>query len=238
MAQAFHYLPPKIAILHATLTEVMASQAPARLLLIAETERDQMLAQPAFAAVATQIAQGRKAPYQLSDQSGLQLVIFVDPAAPLDHRLYTQARSWVAPLAGLKLEEVALHLAGFDDGSRARLAELVLATLLAANVPLPTRKQQAEAPSCYRQLKVSPLCELDLARILAEAEGNGLARHLAVLPASELDAQGYRAFVQQLAQQEGWQWQEFDEAALATLGAGAFLAVARGSENGQAAIVR
>jgi leucyl aminopeptidase/proline iminopeptidase len=44
--------------------------------------------------------------------------------------------------------------------------------------------------------------------------------------------------VQQLAQQEGWQWQEFDEAALATLGAGAFLAVARGSANGQAAIVR
>ena len=77
-----------------------------------------------------------------------------------------------------------------------------------------------------------------MARLSAETEGNGLARHLAVLPASELDAQGYRAFVQQLAQQEGWQWQEFDEAALATLGAGAFLAVARGSANGQAAIVR
>ena len=48
----------------------------------------------------------------------------------------------------------------------------------------------------------------------------------------------YRAYARELAQQEGWQWQEFDETTLAQKGAGAFLAVARGSADGQAAIVR
>lgn len=238
MAQPFRYLPPKIELQNATLAEVMASQTPVKLLLIAESERGRILAEPAFAAVAAQIALGQKAPYRLNDDQGLQLVIFVEPTASLDHRLYKQVRGWVAPLAGLRLEQLALHLAGFDDELRSRLAELVLATLLAANVPLPTHKQQADAPSCYRQVTVSPACRLDLSRILAEAEGNGLARHLAVLPASDLDARSYRHFAQQLAQDQGWQWQEYDEAALARLGAGAFLAVARGSEDNQAAIVR
>lgn len=238
MLQPFRYHPPKIEIQDASLTEVMASQVPVRLLLIADTERSQRLAEPAFAGVAAQLALGQKAPYRLADAQGLQLVIFVDPAASQDHRLYKQVRTWVAPLAGLKVETLALHLAGFDDDTRARLAELVLATLLAANVPLPHHKQQAEAPVCYQRLAISPSCRLDLTRILAEAEGNGLARHLAVLPASDLTARSYRACARQLAQEEGWQWQEHDEAALAKLGAGAFLAVASGSEDNQAAIVK
>ena len=123
-------------------------------------------------------------------------------------------------------QELALHLEGFDDASRARLGELVIAALLAADVRLPTQKRGEEEGAGYQSLQISPPWDLDLARLTAEAEGNGLARHLAVLPASELNAQGYRAFVRQLAQEQGWQWQEFDEAALAKLGAGAFLPVA------------
>ncbi|QXC29607.1 leucyl aminopeptidase family protein [Aeromonas sp. FDAARGOS 1409] len=238
MMTPFSYSPPTITMQTASLAEVMASTVPVKLLLIAESERETLLAQAPFAPVAAQIALGQKAPYSLTDSQGLQQVIFVEPRPALDHRLYKQVRTWVAPLSGLKAKELALHLEGFDAVHRARLAELVSAALLAADVPLPTQKRDEEARPGYQQLYLSPPCELDPARVAAEAEGNGLARHLAVLPASELDAQGYRAFVQQLAQQEGWQWQEFDEAALATLGAGAFLAVARGSANGQAAIVR
>ncbi len=235
---AFNYLPPKITMQTTTLNEVMASDIPVKLLLVAETGRDALLAQPAFAGVASQIALGLPAPYRLADGQGLQLVLFVDPVPVVDHRLYKQIRTWTAPLAGLKVAQLALHLEGFDEAPRALLAELVLATLLAADVPLPTQKRADEAPIGYQSLTLSPPCALDLARIEAEAQGNGLARHLAVLPASELNAGSYRAFARQLAQQEGWQWQEFDEAALAKLGAGAFLAVARGSEDNQAAIVR
>ena len=43
--------------------------------------------------------------------------------------------------------------------------------------------------------------QLDMARLSAETEGNGLARHLAVLPASELNARHYRAYARELAQQ-------------------------------------
>lgn len=238
MLQPFRYLPPKIEIHPATLAEVMGEAVPVKLLLIAEAERARLLAEPAFAALAAQIALGQKAPYRLADQHGLLLVIFIDPAASRDHRLYKQVRDGVAPLASLKVERLALHLAGFDDADRALLAERVIATLLAANVALPTHKQRADAPVSYQHLAVSPVCELDLNRILAEAEGNALARHLAVLPASDLTPRSYRALARTLAEAEGWQWQEYDEDELTRLGAGAFLAVARGSADGQAAIVK
>ncbi|MGY3943872.1 M17 family metallopeptidase [Aeromonas tecta] len=238
MLQPFSYLPPKTTIQTDALSAVMASQAQVKLLLIAETERSNLLAQPEFAGVASQIALGQKAPYRLADERGLQLVVFVTPTPVLDHRLYQQARNWVAPLAGLKVAHLALHLAGFDDQNRALLAELALSTLLAANVSLPHHKQHADTHGSYQTIAVSPDCELDLTRIHAEAQGNGLARHLAVLPASDLTPQHYRTLARDLAKEEGWQWQEYDEAALGTLGAGAFLAVARGSEDNQAAIVK
>ncbi|WP_324031776.1 M17 family metallopeptidase [Aeromonas caviae] len=238
MMQPFSYSPPKITLQTRTLDEVMASPVPVKILLIAETARDALLAQAPFAGVAAQIALGQKGPYRLADGQGVQLVIFADPAPVLDHRLYKQVRTWVASLSGLKTTELALHLEGFDDANRARLGELVIAALLAADVRLPTQKRGEEEGAGYQSLQISPPWDLDLARLTAEAEGNGLARHLAVLPASELNAQGYRAFVRQLAQEQGWQWQEFDEATLAEQGAGAFLAVARGSADGQAAIVR
>ncbi len=54
----------------------MASDIPVKLLLVAETGRDALLAQPAFAGAAAQIALGLPAPYRLADGQGLQLVLF------------------------------------------------------------------------------------------------------------------------------------------------------------------
>ncbi|TNI69844.1 peptidase M17, partial [Aeromonas salmonicida] len=48
----------------------------------------------------------------------------------------------------------------------------------------------------------------------------------------------YRRFVRQLAQQEGWECHDYDQVQLAERGAGAFLAVARGADDDQGAIVR
>ncbi|MFQ2645477.1 M17 family metallopeptidase [Aeromonas caviae] len=238
MMTPFSYSSPQITMQSTSLAEVMAGPAAVKLLLIADSARDTLLATPPFAAVATQIALGQKAPYSLDDSQGLQRVIFMDACPALDHRLYKQVRSWVGSLAGLKATHLALHLEGFDDEHRAQLARVVLACLLAADVTLPTQKRSEATRPGYQQLQLSPPCELDMARLSAETEGNGLARHLAVLPASELNARHYRAYARELAKQEGWQWQEFDETTLAQKGAGAFLAVARGSADGQAAIVR
>lgn len=238
MMQPFTYLPPQIDIHDAGLAAVLTNGLAANLLICAEDRRESLLALPEFAAVGAQIALGQKAPYSLVLHNTLQLLIFLPAHPARDHALYKQVRSWVVPLAGLKIERLGLHLEGFDEADTTLLAELVLATLLAANVPLPSHKHRSEDPWRYQQIAVSPNCVLDLARIYAEAEGNGLARHLAVSPASDLTARSYREWVRQFAQSEGWQWHEYDQAQLAERGAGAFIAVARGSEDNQAAMVK
>ncbi|CAH1385939.1 Aminopeptidase PepA-related protein [Candidatus Nitrotoga sp. M5] len=76
-----------------------------------------------------------------------------------------------------------------------------------------------------------------LASLKAQAEGNILCRELTVLPPNELTPALYRARVKKLAQQHGWKHMEFDLKELRKLGAGAFVAVAQGSADEDAAIV-
>lgn len=238
MITPFTYLPPAIESQDATLAEALAMGLPLQLLVIAEEQKEALLAQPQFADVKTLLALGQKCPFTLMHGNTLLLVVFVASSVTRDHRLYKQVRNWIAPLSGLKLERFGLHLEGFSPAERVMLAELLLSALLAANVPLPTSKSRNESGWTYQQIIVSPAVVLDLARLYSEAGGNGLARHLAVLPASELTAASYREFVSQLAQDEGWLCQHYDQAQLAELGAGAFLAVARGSEDNQGAMVK
>ena len=71
----------------------------------------------------------------------------------------------------------------------------------------------------------------------AQAEGNFLCRELTVLPPNELTPALYRTRIKTLAQQHGWKHAEFDLKKLRKLGAGAFVAVAQGSADEDAAIV-
>ncbi|MDQ3186586.1 MAG: leucyl aminopeptidase family protein [Pseudomonadota bacterium] len=71
----------------------------------------------------------------------------------------------------------------------------------------------------------------------AKAEGNLLTRELTVLPPNELTPGLYRKYVGKLATTEGWKYQEFDVKTLRKMGAGAFVAVAQGSDPEDAAIV-
>lgn len=238
MITPFTYLPPAIESRDATLAEALAQGLPLQLLLIAEEQKEALLSLPALSGINTQLALGQKAPFTLMHGSTLLQVIFVAGNVTRDHRLYKQVRGWIAPLSGLKVERLGLHLEGFSPSERVMLAELMLSALLATNLSLPTSKSRSGSGWSYQQLSVSPAVVLDLARIYSEAGGNGLARHLAVLPASELTAASYREFVSQLAHDEGWQCHHYDQAQLAELGAGAFLAVARGSEDNQGAMVK
>jgi leucyl aminopeptidase len=72
----------------------------------------------------------------------------------------------------------------------------------------------------------------------AQAEGNLLCRALTVLPPNELTPALYRKRVRELAKQYRWQLKEFDLKALRKMGAGAFVAVAQGSDVEDAAIVQ
>jgi leucyl aminopeptidase len=71
----------------------------------------------------------------------------------------------------------------------------------------------------------------------AQAKGNLLCRELTVLPPNTLTPANYRARIGKLAQQHGWALEEFDLKKLRKMGAGAFVAVAQGSADVDAAIV-
>jgi leucyl aminopeptidase len=82
------------------------------------------------------------------------------------------------------------------------------------------------------------LLRIDLARrgklpqvdlTLATAGGNNLARWLTALPPNTLDAGGYRRLLKQFAQRLKLRFTFYGETQLKRLGAGAFLAVARGN---------
>jgi leucyl aminopeptidase len=80
------------------------------------------------------------------------------------------------------------------------------------------------------------LPELDFT--LATSAGNNLARWLTALPPNTLDARGYRRFLQQLARRLKLNFKFYGEAGLKRLGAGAFLAVARGNATRDAGIAQ
>ncbi len=125
--------------------------------------------------------------------------------------------------------KVAIVTAGFDTATAARLIEAVTAALLAKARPLPSYKsdQKPQRPLKTIEIFAGP-AGLDLARTVAEAEGNHLARTLTVLPPNELTPARYRERVAKLAKEHGWQMTFFDIKTLQRMKAGAFLAVAQG----------
>jgi leucyl aminopeptidase len=76
------------------------------------------------------------------------------------------------------------------------------------------------------------------ARWRAIAEGNSLCRELTVLPPNELTPGAYRQRARGYARQNRWAIEEYDMKRLRRMGAGAFVAVAQGSEAEDAAMVR
>jgi leucyl aminopeptidase len=77
----------------------------------------------------------------------------------------------------------------------------------------------------------------NFAHAVARAEGNALARELTHTPPNELTPKIYRGKIKSLAKQHGWKIVEHDMKALRKMGAGAFVAVAQGSTEDDAAIV-
>jgi leucyl aminopeptidase len=114
----------------------------------------------------------------------------------------------------------------------------LVAAVAAANFEAPSFKSDAEA---LRPIETLTLYDggraQDFSRTLAAAEGNNLARWLTLLPANYLTPTEYLGYVTPLAKREGWKLEFLDEKKLAKIGAGAFLAVAQGSESRDAGIL-
>ena len=143
----------------------------------------------------------------------------------------------------LLLEEspAEIHLAVYGNGAEKHaLIHLAIYAAWINGAILPSRKtgrKGADAkPLAHIVLHGSEESD-GFALLKAKAEGNLLARELTMLPSNELTPLLYRKHVQKLATSEGWKYTELDVKALRKMGAGAFIAVAQGSDPEDAAIV-
>jgi leucyl aminopeptidase len=131
-------------------------------------------------------------------------------------------------------ERLLIEVCG-DSSVHAAMAESAAYAVWVNAAPLPTQRKAAE-----KSLKRIFLCgwQGDLSAVAARAAGNVLARQLTALPPNDLTPGIYRKRIRRLAHDEGWEVEEFDFHRLQKMGAGAFVAVAQGSGEKDAAIVR
>jgi leucyl aminopeptidase len=148
------------------------------------------------------------------------------------------ARKMVAAATAETAGTVGIWIVGFDDTDQASLVQSLTAAALAAAFVMPAYKSK-DTPQKIKRIKVLGLANrLDLVRVVAEAEGNNLARWLTAQPANKLNAETYVGFLKDMAAENDWQYKKYSVRELSKMGAGAFLAVAQGNADDSAAIVR
>lgn len=169
------------------------------------------------------------------DDGALVSVVVVDAAKPAFERL-ASLRSAACALLDEQPEDLALCVLA-DESAACALAAEVLYVVWANAVPLPVHKKKTERHR-LKTLHLYGARQADgFAEVAALAAGNVLARELTTLPPNHLDPAQYRKRVRALAKQHSWKIDEYDLRKLRALGAGAFVAVAQGSQSNDAAIV-
>lgn len=155
---------------------------------------------------------------------------------PSTFERHTVMRKAVALLLQEQPETLTIAVLG-TESQRQNAAEIALYVAWLNSVQLPQRKKK----DTRRALKTIDLHGWkdagQFADIRARVEGNTLTRRLTMLPPNELTPALYREQIRELAGQHGWEHEEYDLKKLRKLGAGAFVAVAQGSDSEDAAIV-
>lgn len=139
-----------------------------------------------------------------------------------------------------KPRSLGVVLAGFEDSVERSVAESVLAAANAAAFALPEFKSAAKARAATKleTLRLTTAhAGADLRAARAAAIGNNVARWFTALPPNVLTATAYRGAVAKLAKPYGIRCRFIGEPQLKRLGAGAFLAVARGNAARDAGIL-
>jgi leucyl aminopeptidase len=138
----------------------------------------------------------------------------------------------------LLLEEQPKSIAIAVSGATAqRAAELAVYGAWVNSALLPMRKKKDERKPLQKITLVGNADKKPFDALRAQAAGNLLCRELTVTAPNELTPELYRQRIKKLAQANGWKHEEFDMKKLRKMGAGAFVAVAQGSEAEDAAIV-
>ena len=150
---------------------------------------------------------------------------------------HTAVRKALQLLLSEKPKEIAIAVYG-DAKARQQAATRAVYCAWLNGVLLPERKKKSEAVPLERIHLHGYRDADDFGTLRAQALGNTLCRELTVLPPNELTPGAYRKRLARLAREHGWAHEEYDLKRLRAMGAGAFVAVAQGSAEQDAAIVR
>ena len=166
---------------------------------------------------------------------GMAAWLVLDPKLDAFQR-HTLLRKALKPL--LDEKPVHLHIAVYGDNNLREQAARDAYYVAGINTAeLPSRKTERKSHPLDRISLHGWVQEDGFVDMEARIAGNTLARSLTLLPPNELTPAIYRDKLRQLAGEHGWQHEEYDMDRLRSLGAGAFVAVAQGSEPQDAAIV-
>jgi leucyl aminopeptidase len=161
--------------------------------------------------------------------------VMFDPDRPLFER-HTTMRNGLQPLLTEHPSEIAIALFGSIE-AKALAAEAAVYAAWVNGTRLPERKKKSEGEA-LRVIRLHGYEDANgFASLRARAEGNVLCRELTVLPPNELTPGAYRRRLRDQARRERWTFEELDMRRLRKMRAGAFVAVAQGSETEDAAIV-
>lgn len=134
---------------------------------------------------------------------------------------------------------IGLVVAGFSKDEQERIAEALLAAALAASAEMPVFKKKSSRKKRLQSIRLYGVkTRHEFRRTFAEAEGNALARSLAMLPPNKLTPADYLKRVKKLAAENNWKLDFYGVSELKKKKAGAFLAVCQGSPTQDAGIVR
>ena len=161
--------------------------------------------------------------------------VMVDPSKERFAQL-TVLRKAASLLLEETPREISLVVCGSEGQQALNLVREALYVLWLNGDTLPTRKKKPTKP-LRRIVLHGDFRSADFIAVAVLAEANTLARELTGLPPNELTPGRYRERVRVLAKTQGWRLEEYDFKRLKKLGAGAFCAVAQGSDPQDAAIV-
>ncbi|MBI5615525.1 MAG: leucyl aminopeptidase family protein [Gammaproteobacteria bacterium] len=180
---------------------------------------------------------GEPCTLDLPNARGTRAVLAAARAEASTFELLGLARRLVGLVWDTGAQDVGVSVEGWGEAGE-RIMEIVLSALLAKAAPMPCYKRERRPARTLRLRLFGCDASPAFARAFAEAGGNAVARYLAALPPNELTPGHYRDFLAGLAAEQRLGFEFLDVAALKRRGAGAFLAVVRGSPAGDAGIAK
>jgi len=205
--------------------KTLPSDVPHRELLLSVLKRRAVKVEEFATAVAANAADGSLIAWAMLDLGKANFAV------------QTQVRKAMQMLLDEQPAGITIVVLG-DEAQRRQAAEAAVYAALVNGAPLPLHKKKADQRKPLQKIALHGFADKKTFDALkAQAEGNLLCRTLTVQPPNELTPGLYRKHVKDLAKQHGWQLKEFDLKALRKMGAGAFVAVAQGSHDEDAAIV-